>query len=115
MLAALSAALPVVGPSSRLPAAPPDQAWSQLPRENPPLPAWARVLVRTHPRTTGAMLEIDRLHRADNPLGPALAAKLRWVAADALGSEYGRSTALADLKRAGTTPDEVQRLVADRT
>jgi hypothetical protein len=60
------------------------------------------------------MLELDRLHRADNPLGPALAAKLRWVAADALGSEYGRATALADLKRAGVPADEVRRLTENR-
>src|SRR4051812_43633062 len=110
----LSSALAVLGPSHRFPAAAPDKAWAQLPRENPPLPAWARVLVQTHPRTTGAMLEIDRLHRAENPLGAVLAARLRWVAADALGSEYGRATALADLRRAGASADEVRRLTDDR-
>lgn len=110
----LLAMMSVFGASSRFPAAPPADAWALLPREDPPLPAWARVLVRTHPRTTGAMLELDRLHRADNPLGPLLAARLRWVAADALGSEYGRATALADLKRAGATADEVRRLTEDR-
>src|SRR4051812_21271614 len=114
LIPALSAALAVLGPSSRFPAATPDQAWALLPRENPRLPAWARVLAQTHPRTTGAMMEIDRLHRAENPLGAAAAAKLRWVAADTLGSEYGRATALADLKRAGADPDEVRRLVEDR-
>jgi alkylhydroperoxidase family enzyme len=72
------------------------------------------VLVKTLPRTTGAMLELDRLHRADNPLGPALAAKVRWTAADALGSEYGRATALADQKRAGATADEVRRLTENK-
>jgi alkylhydroperoxidase family enzyme len=113
-LLVVSAVLPVVGPSSRFPAATPDAAWAQLSREDPPLPAWARVLVTTHPRTTGAMLELDRLHRADNPLGPVLAAKLRWAAADALGSEYGRAAALADLKRAGASADEVRRLAEDR-
>lgn len=104
----------VFGASSRFPAAPPVDAWALLPREDPPLPAWARVLVQTHPRTTGAMLELDRLHRADNPLGPVVAAKLRWVAADALGSDYGRATARADLKRAGAGPDEVRRLIDGR-
>jgi alkylhydroperoxidase family enzyme len=113
-LLVVAAVLPVAGPSTRFPAAAPDAAWALLPREDPPLPAWARVLVTTHPRTAGAMLEVDRLHRADNPLGAVLAAKLRWAAADALGSEYGRATALADLKRAGTSADEVRRLVEDR-
>jgi alkylhydroperoxidase family enzyme len=114
LLFVVAAVLPVAGPSTRFPAAAPDAAWALLPREDPPLPAWARVLVKTHPRTTGAMLEIDRLHRADNPLGAVLAAKLRWAAADALGSEYGRATALADLKRAGAPADEVRRLTEDR-
>jgi hypothetical protein len=36
------------------------------------------------------------------------------VAADALGSEYGRATALADLKRAGASSEEVRRLVNGR-
>jgi hypothetical protein len=60
------------------------------------------------------MLEMDRMHRVENPLGPALAAKLRWAAADALGSEYGRATALADLRRAGASPDDVRRLIDGR-
>lgn len=113
-LSVLVAILPAAAPSARFPAASPDEAWALLPRENPPLPAWARVLVRTHPRTTAAMLELDRLHRADNPVGPALAAKLRWVAADALGCEYGRVTSLADLKRAGASADEVRRLTENQ-
>jgi hypothetical protein len=110
-LALLVGTLPAVGPSSRFPAAPLDAAWNLLPREEPPLPAWARVLVTTHPRATGAMLELDRMHRADNPVGPVIAAKLRWTAADALDCEYGRATALADLKRAGVGHEEVRRLV----
>jgi hypothetical protein len=47
------------------------------------------------------MLQLDRLHRAGNPLGPALAARLRWAAADELGCEYARRYAAADLRRAG--------------
>jgi hypothetical protein len=50
------------------------------------------------------------MHRANNPVGAALAAKLRWTTADALGCEYGRVTALADLKRAGASADDVRRL-----
>jgi alkylhydroperoxidase family enzyme len=110
---ALLAMVQVLGPSNRFPAAPTDAAWAMIPRENPPLPAWARVLVQTHPRATGGMLEIDRLHRADNPLGPVLAAKLRYVAADALGCVYGRAMSLADLKRAGADAEEVRRLTDD--
>ena len=97
--------------SPRFPAATPEAAWALLPREEPPLPAWARVLVKTHPRATMAMLELERLHRSDNPVGPAVAARLRWTAADALGCDYGRVSSLADLKRAGGTADEVRRLV----
>jgi alkylhydroperoxidase family enzyme len=101
-------------PGSRFPAAAPDDAWTLLPRENPPLPAWARVLVRPLPKATGALLELDRLHRADNPLGAKLAAKLRWLVADALGCEYARASALADLTRAGAGAGEVRRLTDGR-
>jgi alkylhydroperoxidase family enzyme len=114
LVTVLLACLPVVTQSSRFPAATPAAAWALLPREDPPLPAWARVLVKTHPRTTGAMLELDRMHRADNPLGPAVAAKLRWTAADALNCEYGRATAVADLKRAGGSAEDVRRLTESR-
>lgn len=84
-----------------------DKAWEQLPLKRPPLPAWARVLVTPLPKTTGAMLDLDRLHRAENPLGPVLAAKLRWVAADALGCKYATREAETDLRRAGLTKDQV--------
>src|SRR4051812_25891975 len=80
-------------PAPRFPALSNEEAWKQLPREEPPLPAWARTLVRPLPRTTAAMLELDHLHRADTPLGAAPAGKLRWAAADVLGCEYGRRCA----------------------
>jgi alkylhydroperoxidase family enzyme len=106
--------LPIWGlpksPPPRFSAAETADAWALLPRENPPLPAWALVLVKSLPRTTGSMLELDRLHRAENPLGPVLAAKLRWLAADAIDCEYARATALGDLKRAGVNHEEVRRL-----
>lgn len=77
-------------------------AWAGLPpRKNPPLPAWARTLAGPLPKTTARMLELDHLHRAENPLGSVLAGKIRWVVADALGSEYGVAAANADLARAG--------------
>lgn len=34
------------------------------------------------------MLELDYFHRENNPLGVELSALLRWVAADALGSDF---------------------------
>ena len=81
-----------------------------LAAQNPRLPAWARVLVKPLPKTTAAMLEQDRLHRAENPLGATLAAKLRWVVADAIGCEYARATSLADFRRTGASADDIQRL-----
>jgi alkylhydroperoxidase family enzyme len=114
LLTAIFAGLSAFNSDARFPAVSTDQAWALLPRENPPLPAWARVLVKPLPRTTGAMLELDRLHRADNPLGPVLAARLRWLAADALGCDYARASAHADLKRYGASAGEIQRLVDDK-
>lgn len=111
LLPAILAVLAAVNPSGRFPAVDRDSAWALIPRENPPLPAWAQVLVKTNPRSTGAMLELDRLHRADNPVGPVLAAKLRWLAADAMKCDYARASALADLKRYGASADEISRVI----
>jgi alkylhydroperoxidase family enzyme len=98
----------------RFPAADHDEAWKLLPREDPPLPAWARILARPLPRTTGAMLELDYAHRVKNPLGPVLAGKLRWAAADAIGCDYARRYAEADLRRAGLRDDDLKQLAGDR-
>jgi alkylhydroperoxidase family enzyme len=83
-------------------------AWARLPREEPMLPVWARTLADALPRTTAAMLDLDYLQRAENPLDPVLRGKLRWVAADAIGCEYGRRYALSDLQRAGLADEDVQ-------
>jgi alkylhydroperoxidase family enzyme len=91
-------------PPGQFPAAGNDDAWARLPRENPPLPPWARVLVGPLPKTTARMLELDSLHRANNPLGPELAGLLQWTTADALGSKFGKATAEADLRRFPGTP-----------
>jgi hypothetical protein len=56
------------------------------------------------------MLTLDHVHRVDNPLGAELAAKLRWIAADALGCDYGRKYAEADLARAGVKPEALGQL-----
>jgi alkylhydroperoxidase family enzyme len=90
-----------------------DEAWGRLPRANPPLPAWARALVASQPRTTAGLLELDHLHRAKNPLGPIWAGKLRWVAADEAGCAYARRTAEADLRRAGVAGEALKALAQD--
>jgi alkylhydroperoxidase family enzyme len=88
-------------------------AWKHLPRQSPKLPNWARTLAESLPRTTAAMLELDHVHRAKNPLGPVVAGKLRWWAADALGCDYQKEYAEADLRRAGLTDDELEALAGD--
>src|SRR5262249_43155093 len=99
---------PAARPGARLPLPGDAQAWKRLPaRARPPLPAWARALAGPLPRTTAAMLRLDYLHRARNPLDARLRAKVRWVAARANGSAYGQAYALADLKRAGASAAEV--------
>jgi alkylhydroperoxidase family enzyme len=74
------------------------------------LPTWARTLARPLPRTTLAMLTLDELHRARNPLGPLLAGKLRYVAAQTLGCEYARRYAESDLRLCGLTPETIRAL-----
>src|SRR5262245_61595087 len=54
--------------SLRLPVASNEEAWKQLPRQSPALPIWARMLTGPVPQTTGAMLDLDLIHRAKNPL-----------------------------------------------
>jgi alkylhydroperoxidase family enzyme len=80
-------------------------AWKRLPRalqgDAQPLPAWARALAASLPRTTAAMLELDYLHRLRSPLPPVLRGRMRWVAARANCCRSSQVVALADLKRAG--------------
>lgn len=103
--------LPRARAQERFPAARPEEAWKLLPRAEPPLPAWALTLCQAMPRTTAGMLELDYLHRANNPLGAVWAGKLRWVAADANRCAYAKSYAEADLRRAGLDEKEMARLV----
>lgn len=81
------------------------EAWACLPAttsgSQAPLPAWARALAKSLPRTTAAMLELDHLHRSRSPLDPELRGQVRWVAAHASGCEYAKAYALADLRSAG--------------
>lgn len=93
---------PPVQPVGPFPSIDNDTAWSKLPRENPPLPPWARTLITPLPKTTVKMLELDYLQRVNNPLGPELAGLIRWTVADALGSKFGKASAKADLNRIGS-------------
>lgn len=90
------------------------ETWDRLPCPELPLPAWAKILAPSMPRTTAAMLQLDHVHRAQNPLGPELRGKLRWVAANANGCDYSRAYAEADLRRAGLTDADLAQLAGDR-
>ena len=93
-----------------------EDAWRLLPKVaeggRPKLPSWARATARDLPRTTAAMLDLDRLHRTRSPLDPALRGKMRWVAADGNRCDYTRETAEADLRRAGIPEEQIADLKA---
>ncbi|MFO0950123.1 MAG: hypothetical protein U0835_03025 [Isosphaeraceae bacterium] len=95
-----------------------EDAWRRLPTATSgtgqPLPNWALVTARSLPRTTAAMLQLDWLHRTQNPIGHVLRGKMRWVAADANRCEYARATAEADLRRAGLTDAAIADLKSGR-
>ena len=100
---------------ARVPLLSDQEAWKRLPAAGKdagkPLPAWARALARPLPASTAAMLHLDYLHRARSPLGPALAGKVRWVAAHANHCRYAEDVALADLRRAGVGEEELKALM----
>jgi hypothetical protein len=118
---ALSTVPLVVGPapaqseakSPRLPAVANDDAWKKIGGQDPPLPSWALALAEPLPRTTGAMLHLDYVHRAKNPLGPILAGKLHWAAATAINCDRSRHYAEADLRRAGLSAEDFKQLAGD--
>jgi hypothetical protein len=89
-----------------------EAAWKRLPTAvqgvGQPLPAWARALAASLPRTTAAMLELDCLHRARSPLDGKLRSKLRWVAAHAHRCSYSEAWAAADLRRTGVEWHELR-------
>jgi alkylhydroperoxidase family enzyme len=102
--------------SERLPMLPNEKAWARLPGASAkiqPLPAWARLLAGPLPVTTARMLELDALHRSGNRLEPKLRGLVRWAAADANGCNYAKAVALADLRRAGASENEVRTLTGD--
>ena len=109
LLIALVAA-PAFADPPRIPPLSNDAVWKLLPREQPPLPAWALALAESMPKTVARQLELDAVHRAKNPLDPILRAKMRWVAADANRCDYSKRYAEADLRRAGLPEPELESL-----
>lgn len=93
-----------------------DEAWALLPKvedaSSRRLPAWARALAGSLPRTTAAMLELDYLYRTSDAFDPRLRARMRFVVAQANRCEYARACAEADLLRAGGTAQDVAQLAA---
>ncbi len=75
-----------------------DSAWGRMARATPALPIWARSTVDSLPRATASLLDLDFLHRTANPLGPELAARIRWVVADANRCAYAQESAAMDLE-----------------
>jgi len=108
----------VLGPDTAwVPLLSDEDAWKRLPAVisggGQRLPTWARALAGSLPRTTAAMLNLDRIHRTRSPLGPLLRGKMRWIAARANHCEYSMAYALADLRSAGCTEAELRILKGD--
>jgi alkylhydroperoxidase family enzyme len=103
--------------SARVPLLSNSAAWECLPKTvqggGQPLPAWARALAKSLPKTTAAMLELDYLHRAQSPLPAVLRGQMRWVAADTNMCAYTRLQAEQDLLLAGMKKDQLAALKGD--
>ena len=100
----------------RLPTLSNDEAWSRLPSAagapgtTPELPVWARMLAGPLPLATARMLELDAIHRTGDRLDARLRGQVRFTAADANGCVYAKAVAEADLRAAGCTDADLQRL-----
>lgn len=92
-------------------------AWQKLPEceadRGGPLPSWARALAGTLPATTACVLELDATYRLSTELDPKLRSRMRWVVARGTRCDYGQEYALADLRRAGATDEEIEQLQGD--
>lgn len=103
--------------SARVPLLSNLDAWKRLPAVESgggqPLSAWARALAGSLPRTTAAMLDLDRIQRTRSALGPLLRGKMRWIAAQANQCRYGMAYAEADLRRAGLNEAGLRSLKGD--
>ncbi|HEV3006601.1 MAG TPA: hypothetical protein VGX78_19175 [Pirellulales bacterium] len=93
------------------------EAWQRLPAakhgSGGALPAWARALAGSLPRTTAAMLELDWRQRAASPLDRTLRGKLRLAVARANRCDYTAACALADLELAAIDDAELTGLDGD--
>jgi len=102
------------GAEARVPLLSDAEAWRRLPKTEDGgggrLPAWARALAASLPRTTAAMLELDWRQRAASPLDHQLRGKLRWTVAHANQCEYTMAYAVADLARAGLDQEKIAAL-----
>ncbi len=94
-----------------------NETWLSLPPADDgsgtPLPTWARMLARSLPHTTAALLELEYLYRMepltlDASIAPTikttsdcshLSGVARYAVASYHQSAYGRGVAIADLKR----------------
>jgi len=112
---ALSSRAHAQGP--RVPLLDLQSTWARLPQAESgggvALPSWARALAGSLPRTTAAMLDLDRLHRTKSPLGPILRGRMRWVVANANRCDYSEAYAVSDLRRAGLGETEIASLDED--
>src|SRR5262245_19672517 len=96
--------------ASPFPPASDADAWNRVPHVTPPLPLWARMTMDSLPLTTFLQLELDALHRTENPLGDELSARLRWTVADANRCVYAKESAESDLAAAGLVDEERRKL-----
>jgi alkylhydroperoxidase family enzyme len=81
-----------------------EESWKRLPVEKKtgePLPTWARSLAGPLPLLAANLLRLDYVHRVRSPFGPALRARMRWVAAHANQCAYAEQYAIADARRCG--------------
>jgi alkylhydroperoxidase family enzyme len=83
-----------------------------LPADTGPLPVWARMMAKTMPKTTAAMLQLDFAQRTKSPLDARLVAAMRYMAARANGCGYAEAYALADARRVGLERVRLESLVS---
>jgi hypothetical protein len=84
-------------------------AWKLLARETPALPLWARTTIESLPVATALQVDLDAMHRTQNPLGAELGARIRWAVADANRCSYAMESAERDVAGAGRAPDGPER------
>ncbi len=92
-----------------------EEAWKTMPPaeigNGKPLPSWAKMMARSLPRTTAALLQLDLAQRTKSPVDSKLRAAMRWTAAHVNGSAYGEAYAAFDAHRAGLSDAAISALV----